>query len=121
MSYGPDFDDMFRRAATYVNRIVKGEKPADLSLQQPSRFDLVINLKTAKVLGLTVPANAGAARGRSDSVTSAILRFWRFSEVRERPPLQRPTGSNGSQAGAPSVPNAAVESPMRGDRSERPR
>jgi ABC-type uncharacterized transport system substrate-binding protein len=55
ISYGPDFVDQFRRAADYVSRIMKGEKPSNLPVQAPSKYELVINLKTAKLLGLTIP------------------------------------------------------------------
>jgi putative ABC transport system substrate-binding protein len=55
VSYGPDFVDQFRLAANYVDRILRGEKPGDLPVQEPSKFELVLNLKTAKALGLEIP------------------------------------------------------------------
>ena len=72
ISYGPDFLDQFRRAAGYVDRILKGEKPSDLPVQAPTKYELVVNLRTAKALGLDLPASA-CPRRRGDRVAGSLL------------------------------------------------
>ena len=56
IGYGPDYEDLYRRAASYVERLLKGAKPSELPVEQPTKFDLIINMKSAKTLGLTVPS-----------------------------------------------------------------
>ena len=64
MSYAPNSADLFRRAATYVDKILKGAKPADIPVEQPKKFEFIINLKAAKQIGLTIPPNVLARADR---------------------------------------------------------
>ena len=64
MSYGPNLADMFRRSAIYVDRILKGTKPTDLPVEQPTKFEFIINLKAAKQIGVTIPPNVLARADR---------------------------------------------------------
>ena len=64
MSYGVSFTDLFRRAATYVDKILKGAKPAELPVEQPKKFELFVNLKAAKQIGLTIPSSVLARADR---------------------------------------------------------
>ncbi len=73
MSYGPNFPDLFRRAADLVDKILNGANPGDLPVEQPVKFDLIINSTTAKELGLTIPESISSSRQRSDRMSLATV------------------------------------------------
>ena len=72
MSYGPNYPDLFRRSADYVDKILRGAKPGDIPVEQPTKFELVVNLTTAKALGLTIPPTLLFTRRRGDRVTTRV-------------------------------------------------
>ena len=73
MSYGDGVDDLFRRAAVYVDKILKGAKPADLPVQQATKFEFVINLKAAKQIGLTIPGRVLERANQGDQITVGLI------------------------------------------------
>jgi len=105
LSYAPDPADNWRRAAGYISKIFEGENPGNLPVQQPTRYDLIINLKAAKSLGVTVPPSILAQAGRGDRIAAAFVGNGRSFSAR-RP---QPVPSNG-RCGASLCENTGVQS-----------
>jgi putative ABC transport system substrate-binding protein len=92
LSYGVDLVDTFRRAATYVDRILRGEKPGDLPVQLPTKFEMVVNRKTATALGLAIPPSILLRATRSGRITAGYVGLWHctsFAAVQQNPTLSR--------------------------------
>jgi putative ABC transport system substrate-binding protein len=103
LSYGPDTIDQYRRAAVYVDRILKGEKPADLPVQAPTNYETVVNLKTAKALGLAIPQSIPplpTLSNRSLFAAAQNVRFWPKADT----PVSDSRGSYWGQSGRDKVP-----------------
>jgi ABC transporter substrate binding protein len=97
MSYGPSAVFLFRRAATFVDKILKGAKPADLPVEQATKFELVINVKVAKALGLTIPPIAARARERDDRVSPASVHVRCCTRHDRRPITTTPCANDGHE------------------------
>ena len=81
LSYGASLPDLFRRGASYVHKILQGTRPADLPIEQPVKFELVVNLKTAKAMGLSIPEIFPAARRRGDRINGRDVAYWHSTDL----------------------------------------